>query len=139
MMKFLKRFSGEKGFTLIEIMIVVIILAILSGVALISFGGLDTQAKDARVQADMRTIATALKAFKALDASAAFPATLAALKSDSGNYHALLDSVPNDPYTNAPYGYNSPSTITYPPDAAPDPAAVDVTSGSTLYPSIKVK
>ncbi|HBE77782.1 MAG TPA: hypothetical protein DDW65_08350 [Firmicutes bacterium] len=130
MMNLRKRISGEHGFTLIEVMIVVIILAVLSGIALISFGGLDTQAKDARVQADFRTIATALKAYKALSTLNAFPtdaAGLNALTTDDGDYHALLDTVPIDPYTKAAYTYD-----------ASIPLTPVVHSGSTAYPSITV-
>ncbi len=130
MSKLRRMLFNEDGFTLIEVIIVVIILAVLSGVALISFGGLDTQAKDARVQADFRTIATALKAFNAL--TGAFPTTaqgLTILTTNSGSYTALLDVVPIDPYTNAAYTY----------DGDTDPAAVVVSSGSATYASITVK
>lgn len=126
MMKMLK---SEAGFTLIEIVFVVIILAILGGVALVSFGGLDTQAKDSRVVADFRTLATALKAYKAL--TSAFPAALNDLLTASGSYEPVLDEVPIDPYTNAAYGYTNPNGL--------DPDAVDITSGSATYASKTIK
>ena len=123
----LKIMKSEAGFTLIEIVFVVIILAILAGVALISFGGLDTQAKDSRVQADYRTLATALKAYKAL--TGAFPASLNDLLTANAPYQPLLDEVPIDPYTNAIYGYDTTGL----------PDSVDVTSNSTTHPSITVQ
>ncbi len=123
----LKLMKSEAGFTLIEIVFVVIILAILAGVALLSFGGLDTQAKDSRVQADFRTIATAIKAYKAITGS--FPANLNALTVDAAPYSAVLDSVPIDPYTAAAYTY----------DNTTDPTEAVVGSGSTAYPDITVK
>ena len=119
MMKLLK---DEAGFTLIEIVFVVIILAILAGVALLSFGGLDTQAKDSVVEADFRTLATALKVYRAQ--AGEFPTTiegLAKLTTDdaTNNYVAVLDSVPDDPYNPGnPYSY----------DGDTDPAAVVVSS-----------
>lgn len=125
----LKILKSESGFTLIEIVFVVIILAILAGVALISFGGLDTQAKDSRVQADFRTLATALKAYKALTGS--FPAALNDLLTASGSYQPVLDEVPIDPYTNAAYVYTNPSLT--------DPNGVDIGSGSVAHPSITVR
>jgi general secretion pathway protein G len=109
MLKFRKRISGEKGFTLVEVMIVVIILAILGGIALVSFGGLDKQAKDARVQADMRAIATALKGYKAM--TGAFPTSaegltiLTTTTAGPPSFTALIDSIPNDTYAAAPYTY----------------------------------
>jgi general secretion pathway protein G len=130
MLKLRKRISGEKGFTLVEVMIVVIILAILGGVALVSFGGLDKQAKDARVQADFRAIATALKGYKAM--TGAWPLqgdpfdTI--LTTTTGTYTALLDNMPDDPYAAAgtKYTYTNPDLV--------DDNAVDITSagGATL-------
>ena len=126
----LKILKNEAGFTLIEIVFVVIILAILAGVALLSFGGLDTQAKDAVVQADFRTLATALKVYKAQ--TGAFPAALNDLVTASGNYEPVLDGVPEDP--------NNPGNI-YTYDNT-DPLAVVVSStlpDATLVDSITVK
>lgn len=126
----LKLMKSEAGFTLIEIVFVVIILAILAGVALISFGGMDTQAKDSVVQADFRTLSTVLKAYNAqMDV---FPTTaegLDHLTTDHAPYEAMLDSVPNDPYTGAPYIY----------DGDTDPAAVVITSGSATYATKTVR
>ena len=123
MLKLWKRISGEKGFTLVEVMIVVIILAILGGIALFSFGGLDTQAKNVRVQADMSTIATSLKGYKAM--TGLWPTTLqglAVLTTTAAPYTALIDSIPNDPWaaTGTSYTYIIPS--------ATNPLGVDITS-----------
>lgn len=127
MLKMLKR---EDGFTLIEIVFVVIILAILAGVALLSFGGLDTQAKDSVVEADFRTLATALKVYKAQ--TGAFPTALSDLETASGNYEPVLDSVPEDPYNPGnPYEYDDT-----------DPDAVVINSqlpDSTVKHTITVK
>jgi prepilin-type N-terminal cleavage/methylation domain len=116
----MKRNSNEQGFTLVEVMIVVIILAILAGIAMFSFGGFDVRAKNARAQADINTIATALKGYKAL--TGAWPAALADLTTTAGTYTALIDSIPDDPWANpvATYVYTSPS--------ATNPDGVDVTS-----------
>jgi len=131
----LKKFKSEAGFTLIEIVFVVIILAILAGVALLSFGGLDTKAKDSVVEADFRTLATALKVYKAQ--AGEFPTDvegLAKLTTDDAalNYIAVLDSVPDDPY-------NPGNSYDY--DAS-DPDAVVINSqlpDSTIKHTITVK
>ncbi|MCX7045110.1 MAG: prepilin-type N-terminal cleavage/methylation domain-containing protein [Candidatus Sumerlaeota bacterium] len=54
----------RRGFTLIEILIVVAIIAILSGIAIPNFLEAQTRSKVARVKADLRTIAMALEAYQ---------------------------------------------------------------------------
>ncbi len=43
----MNRVRGEKGFTLIELVLIIVILGILSAVAIVQFGGLSTSARDA--------------------------------------------------------------------------------------------
>lgn len=54
----------RRGFTLIELLIVVAIIAILAGIAVVNFLEAQTRAKVARVQADMRTVATGLEMYR---------------------------------------------------------------------------
>ena len=56
---------GESGFTLIELMIVIVILAILAGVVLFAVGGVTDTGKVSACKADYSTISTAAEAYYA--------------------------------------------------------------------------
>jgi type IV pilus assembly protein PilA len=58
-----KRMQDDKGFTLIELMVVVLIIAILIAIAIPTFLGLRERAQDRAAQSDLRNAMTAAKAF----------------------------------------------------------------------------
>jgi type IV pilus assembly protein PilA len=57
------RMQDDKGFTLIELMVVVLIIAILIAIAIPTFLGLRRRAQDRAAQSDLRNAMTAAKAF----------------------------------------------------------------------------
>ncbi len=64
-MKHLNRLSkGQEGFTLIEMMIVVAVIAILTAVAIPKFNESLTLANTARVQADLQSLDTAIAMYR---------------------------------------------------------------------------
>ncbi|HEX6261603.1 MAG TPA: prepilin-type N-terminal cleavage/methylation domain-containing protein [Actinomycetota bacterium] len=58
-----KRMEDDKGFTLIELMVVVLIIAILIAIAIPTFLGLRQRAQDRAAQSDLRNGLTAAKAW----------------------------------------------------------------------------
>lgn len=102
------------GFTLIEIMIVVIILAVLAAIVVPKFMGAPERARVTRAKVDIRNIESALNLYK-LD-NYTYPTTEQGLKAlvhkpstqpVPPNWHQYLDSVPQDPW-GKPYKYLYP-------------------------------
>ena len=60
-----KLIKGKKGFTLIELVIVIAILGILAGIAIPRFLGATATARGARIVADLRTIDSAIVIYNA--------------------------------------------------------------------------
>ncbi len=87
----------ERGFTLVELLIVIVILGILAGIVVFAVGNLTSNAKTNACATEKSTISTAAEAYKAQTGS--YPTKAAA---GGGNHNAidLLDGVvaaPNPP------------------------------------------
>lgn len=105
---------AQAGFTLIELMVVVVILAVLAGLVVPNLMERPEEARLVKAKQDISSISSALKLYK-LD-NFVYPTTdqgLEALVNEPTieplpkNWKPLLDSVPTDPWGN-PYLYLSP-------------------------------
>ena len=96
------RRRGRAGFTLIEVLLVVVIIGILVGVAIPRLGGRVRQAEIARARADIQSIGLALRMYE-LDIGE-YPSTLEALVSNPGarnwNGPYIEGGLPADPWGN---------------------------------------
>ncbi len=98
--------SSQSGFTLIEIMMVVMIIGLLAAVASSFLGDNVGIAKDTRIKADIQTISTQLMIYQATNGN--FPSTEEGLKALlEKRPRQLMKEIPVDPYQQA-YEYVFP-------------------------------
>lgn len=104
-----KKLQSQKGFTLIELIVTMTVVAILTTVAMVSFGGTNKKARDGRRASDLQKIAVALELSRQVGGT--YPAA------SGGQAPALITAGyitkwPDDPkaYT---YYYTRPTNYTY--------------------------
>ena len=101
--------NRRRGFTLIEILLVMTIIAILAAIVIPKMVGRSEQARQTAAHADLSSIKTALDAYEVDNGF--YPKSLQDLiqqPSNARNWHGpYLDNLPQDPWGN-PYVYSYP-------------------------------
>lgn len=106
--KMIKRIHGaknDKGFTLIELMVVVIIIGILAAVAIPQFVGQTDKAKEKAAKADLKMIGNALEMY--YNENNDYPSALSGLSPD------YLKKVPSKSPWNTDYDYTKNSRTSF--------------------------
>jgi len=113
--------GGRKGFTLVELLVVVVVLAVLAAIVLPKFMNASTRSRESALRSDLKLMRNAVSLFQT-DTSY-YPASLADLAATSapangldsaGNTQAItaadwhgpyLESIPNDPVSGSAFTY----------------------------------
>ena len=100
--------SRRSGFTLIEIILVVVIIGILAGIAIPKLGGTSEKAMIAQAQANITALSMAIQEYEIMNGD--YPASLDALLDESkGGPYMEKKVIPTDPWGN-PYQYAAPGS-----------------------------
>ena len=116
------RYKNKLGFTLFELLVSISIIAVMTAIAVVSFGGMNKKSRDARRTADLEKIRVALETAKQIGVT--YPTSIDYLVTNK-----FLDKQPVDPKTKVIYPYTRVDGYNYYICSTME----DV--GSTNYPS----
>ena len=104
---------AKGGFTIVELLIVIVVIAILAAISVVVYAGIQNRAYDSAVQQDLRNIATKIEAYNAVygqypaGPSQLMSAEVTASKDAYGNHHMSGSSLYNLVYCRPMSGLNN--------------------------------
>jgi len=107
----------DKGFTIIEMLVVMAIITVLAGASLFAMQGSRESARDARRKADLETIRSGLELYRAdcniYPPSITAGADLTGADCTPANANIYIDNLPQDSVSGRNYYYRQITTTTY--------------------------
>jgi len=100
--------SKKSGFTMIEIILVVVIIGILAGIAIPRMGGKTEKAQISQAKSNIVALSMAVQEFEMMNGT--YPPSLDQLLDESkGGPYMEKKSIPNDPW-GTPFSYAAPGS-----------------------------
>jgi len=135
----LSKLRNRKGFTLVELLIVIVILGILAAIVIARFAGATKESKESNLKGNLRTIRSSLETFKANSKSNSYPPNLDDLWKGTAadvDSKTFLERIPIDPFYRSNSVYLATTTFN-PGDVSTDrDAKITGTGGGWAYDSI---
>ena len=88
----------NKGFTLVELIVVITIMIVITSLGVVSFAGVNKRSRDSRRVADLKKVSIALEIYR--QENGYYPASVGALVSD------YMEEVPADPKSSSGYDFD---------------------------------
>ena len=82
--------NTQPGFTIVELLIVIVVIGILAAITIVAFNGVQNRAKQAKIQSDISTVQKLVESYYAING--AYPITATALNIDWGTNTARSDA-----------------------------------------------
>ncbi len=103
-----KHLSKKSGFTLIEIILVVVIIGILAGIAIPRMGGKTEKAKISQAKSNITALGMAIQEYEMMNGN--YPSSLDGLLDESkGGPYMEKKTIPKDPW-DTPFVYAAPGS-----------------------------
>lgn len=130
--------KNKKGFTLVELLIVIVILGILAAIVIARFAGATKESKESNLKGNLRTMRASLETYKANSKSNSYPPALNDLWNGTAadvDSKTFLERIPIDPF----YRVNTVELVTSsfsPVDAATERDTKIAGGGGWAYDSL---
>ena len=104
-----QKLSLKHGFTIVELLIVIVVIAILAAVTIFAYNGIQRQANESAMKQELKTNATILETDKVKSTTESYPSSLSAANDGKG---AKISSTHNLQYTQSGSGGSSAFCLT---------------------------